>query len=174
MYRTITKAALAATLFAALAGSAIAAATLTDAAKSALGAALEDEYKAEAFYAAVMDKFGASVRPFSNIINAERTHSSEVAALMKSHGLEVPKNPHLKDAKTAESVPSTLAEACKAGVKAEIDNRDLYAKQLLPAVASYPDIKVVFQSLRDASQNNHLPAFERCGSGGGGGQGPNR
>jgi hypothetical protein len=29
-------------------------------------------------------------------------------------------------------------------------------------VAAYPDVEYVFTNLRSASQNNNLPAFERC------------
>jgi hypothetical protein len=56
----------------------------------------------------------------------------------------------------------TLSDACKIGVGAEIANRDLYDGNLLPAVAAYPDITRVMQRLRDASEVNHLPAFQRC------------
>jgi hypothetical protein len=48
-------------------------------------------------------------------------------------------------------------------VNAEIANRDLYGRTLLPAVISYPDITAVMTRLRDASEQNHLPAFRRCG-----------
>jgi hypothetical protein len=34
--------------------------------------------------------------------------------------------------------------------------------ELLPQVAAYPDVEYVFTNLRSASQDNHLPAFERC------------
>lgn len=145
------------------------AASISPEAKSALEAALEDEYKAEAFYAAVMDKFG-EVRPFSNIIRAEQMHSSELGAVMQTYGLDKGSNPYLGDAAIKASVPASIAEACQMGVDAEIANRDLYDKQLMPAVADYADIQTVFTALRDASENNHLPAFQRCG-GQGGGQG---
>jgi hypothetical protein len=39
-----------------------------------LGDALDDEYKAEATYAAVITRFGP-VRPFINIVEAERRHA---------------------------------------------------------------------------------------------------
>lgn len=152
--------ALAAALAAAMAPMAQAA-TLSDDARAALEAGLADEYHAEAFYAAVMDKFG-DVRPFVNIIRAEQTHSGAIAAVMETYGLTVPPNDQLNDPKVVASVPATLAAACAIGVDAEIANRDLYDAKLIPAVADYPDIKVVFQNLRDASQNNHLPAFQRC------------
>jgi hypothetical protein len=62
----------------------------------------------------------------------------------------------------APAAPETLVDACKIGVEAEIANRDLYDGNLLPAGAAYPDITLVMQRLRDASEENHLPAFERC------------
>jgi hypothetical protein len=46
-------------------------------------------------------------------------------------------------------------------VDAEIANVALYEEQLA-AVADYPDIVEVFVSLQMASQENHLPAFERA------------
>jgi transketolase N-terminal domain/subunit len=41
----------------------------------------------------------------------------------------------------------------------------------MPAVQDYADVQVVFAALRDASENKHLPAFERCGGGQGQGMG---
>lgn len=129
--------------------------------EQSLTAALEDEYHAEAFYAAVIDRFGA-VRPFSNIIRSEQTHQAMLVDLMRGYGFEVPKNEQLGSAAIAAAVPASLGEACAIGVKAEIDNRDLYAANLLPAVAAYPDVTTVFERLSAASDQNHLPAFERC------------
>ena len=151
---------MAATIIAGIASSSFAA-TLSKPAQSALLAALDDEYRAEAFYAAVIDKFGA-VRPFSNIINAERRHSELVGDLMAEYGIEQPENAYSGTPETVASVPETLAEACRMGVEAEILNRDLYDGQLMPAVADYPDIVAVMQRLRDASETKHLPAFRRC------------
>lgn len=45
----------------------------------ALRAALDDEYRAEATYAAVITAFG-EVRPFINIIEAERRHAGMAKA----------------------------------------------------------------------------------------------
>ena len=164
MKRFLKAAALAAMI--GTAGPGFAATPLTDAARSALDAALADEYRAEAFYAAVIARFG-EVRPFVNIIRAERMHSSEIGLVMKTYGLDPGTNPYAANPAVAAMVPATLAEACRMGVKAEIDNRDLYEKELLPAAAGYADIEVVFRALRDASANNHLPAFERCAARGG-------
>lgn len=152
-------------------GAAANAATLSDGARSAIEAALEDEHRAEAFYAAVMEKFG-DVRPFRNIIRAEQAHAAELNALLVNYGLEQKTaNPHLGSAELAALVPETLGDACKIGVDAEIANRELYDKRLMPAVQDYADVQVVFAALRDASEKKHLPAFERCGGGQGQGMG---
>jgi hypothetical protein len=59
-------------------------------------------------------------------------------------------------------VPSfdTLADACEAGVQAEIDNAALYDE--LFTMVDNADIIRVFTALQEASQTKHLPAFERC------------
>jgi rubrerythrin len=137
------------------------AASLEKPAQAALLRALDDEYHAEAFYDAVMAKFG-QVRPFTNIIKSERTHASMLADVMKSHGMAVPANTLLGSADLKAAVPATLGEACKAGVDAEIANRDLYQKQLMPAAAGHKDIEAVFERLSAASNDKHLPAFQRC------------
>ncbi|WJV54010.1 DUF2202 domain-containing protein [Prodigiosinella aquatilis] len=130
-------------------------------AQDALLSALHDEYHAEAFYAAVIDKFG-QVMPFRNIIKAERNHERMLKNLMQTYDLPIPPNTLLGDASLKNTVPATLREACQMGVDVESANRELYDKSLIPAVASHQNIVAVFQKLRDASHNNHLPAFERC------------
>jgi hypothetical protein len=135
--------------------------TLTPEAEAALGSALQDERNAEAYYAAVMAKFG-DARPFSNIINAERQHEAMLIGLYETYGVAVPENGYATGALQAPMAPETLVDACKIGVEAEIANRDLYDGNLLPAVAAYPDITLVMERLRDASEENHLPAFQRC------------
>jgi hypothetical protein len=134
---------------------------LTPGAEAALGSALQDERHAEAFYAAVMAKFG-EVRPFSKIINAERQHEAMLIDLYKTYGIAIPENGYATGVLAAPATPGTVVDACKIGVEAEVANRDLYDGNLLPAVAAYPDITQVMQRLRDASEENHLPAFERC------------
>lgn len=137
------------------------AATIDNQAEQALMRALADEYNAEAFYAAVIETFGP-VRPFSNIIEAERMHASALVDLMRGYGIDVPPNDKLGAQAVEVEVPATLKEACLIGVEAEILNRDLYTKDLMPAAAGYPDILRVFDGLQAASENNHLPAFQRC------------
>jgi hypothetical protein len=135
--------------------------TLTPDAEAALGSALQDERHAEAFYSAIIAKFG-DTRPFSNIIEAERQHEAMLIGLYETYGVAVPENGYATGALVAPTAPETLADACKIGVEAEIANRDLYDGNLLPAVAAYPDITLVMQRLRDASEESHLPAFQRC------------
>lgn len=117
--------------------------------------ALDDERKAEATYAAVIRKFG-KVRPFINIIAAERRHSAAIELQMVRLGFPIPTN-HLEG---KGSAPATLAEACRIAIEAEIENIALYDR-LLPAI---PDdvVRQVLQNLQDASRDNHLPAFRRC------------
>ncbi len=161
LLKPILPLAVTAALAAALAPTAFAATPLTTEARAALAAGIADEYRAEAFYAAVMDKFGA-VRPFANIIRAERMHAAMLTDVMQTYGIAAEPNPYLGSAEIAASVPATIGEACAIGVTAEIDNKGLYDGKLIPAAAAYPDIKAVFENLRDASQNAHLPAFQRC------------
>lgn len=157
----MSKAPIAVLLFTLMAAAPVWSQTLTPDAEAALGSALQDERHAEAFYAAVMAKFG-DARPFSNIIKAERQHEAMLIGLYETYGVAVPANGYATGAMQAPVAPETLGDACKIGVEAEIANRDLYDAHLLPAVAAYPDITRVMQRLRDASEENHLPAFQRC------------
>lgn len=130
--------------------------------EKALLAALADERRAFADYEAVLAKF-SDARPFFNIVNAEKRHESHLLPLFEKYGVKVPKNEFTKD---KAEVPATLAEACRNGVTGEKANIALYDDFL--KFVKEPDIREVFTYLRDASKNNHLPAFERCGGQGGG------
>jgi len=55
----------------------------------------------------------------------------------------------------------TLAEACAFAAQAEIANFALY-DNWLSTVSDYPDLVQIFTNLRNASEFNHLPAFQRC------------
>ena len=124
----------------------------------ALGLAINDEYKARATYKKVIEKFG-EVKPFSNIINSEENHINELKNLYNKYDLEIPADEWYDKVPEFDSV----AEACQAGVDAEIENAALYDE--LFSKIDNQDITAVFTSLRDASNNNHLPAFQRCGGG---------
>ena len=147
---------------------------LTPDALDALARALADERKAFATYRAILDRFG-EVRPFVNIVEAEQRHIGALLALYARYGAPVPPDETIVD-------PSILSldikALCEIGVDGEIENVRLYDEDLLPKVAAWPDVQAVLRRLRDASHDNHLPAFQRCagrGEGGGGrGQGRGR
>ncbi|MDP8255264.1 MAG: DUF2202 domain-containing protein [Candidatus Alcyoniella australis] len=121
----------------------------------ALTAALNDEYKAEALYAAIIARHG-EVRPFSNIINAEQRHSAMLIPLFEKYGVTVPTN----DWASKVEAPDSLLEACEQGVSAEVENVALYDEFL--NFVTQQDIREVFVYLRNASRDNHQPAFQRC------------
>jgi hypothetical protein len=123
--------------------------------------ALNDEYLATATYEQVNRDFG-DPRPFVNIVRAEMRHAEMLKGLFAKYGLEVPANPWPGNVPKFKSV----AVACSAGVDGEILNRDLYTR--LFKTTDRTDILAVYQALQRASDENHLPAFQRCG----GGRGP--
>ncbi|WP_292969867.1 DUF2202 domain-containing protein [Novosphingobium sp.] len=139
--------------------------------RAALLAAVDDEYLAEATYQAVLDKYG-DVRPFSNIIQAERRHQQMVKAELDRRSWSYPANRYTGKI----AAPASMLEACQTGVKAEVANIALYDR-LLPTIDD-PAAKDVLTRLQWASRENHLPAFQRCvdrggfpGMGPGGGSG---
>jgi rubrerythrin len=119
-----------------------------------LGDALDDERKAEAFYAVVIAKFGA-VRPFINIIEAERRHAAALLRQFDRLGLPVPPNRWLGRL----APPETLRDACAAAIAAEQENIALYDR-LLPRIDDAA-VAQVLGNLQRASRENHLPAFQR-------------
>lgn len=116
---------------------------------------LNDERTAAAVYAAVIDQFGA-VRPFTSILRAEERHQAAWERMFTRYGIALPPMPDI-------TLPEfeTLAEACEAGVQAEIANRTLY-DNMLATFEGYPDLTRVAEMLRAASNISHLPAFQRC------------
>ncbi len=115
-----------------------------------------DEYNAYMTYQAVIDQFGPAA-PFVNIQRAEAQHMAALEMMFARYALDVPAAPAL------EEVPSfvSLADACATAQATEIANAALY-DQWMATVQNYPDMLQVFTALRDASLNQHLPAFERC------------
>ncbi len=129
--------------------------------RSALDEALDDERHAIAFYEAVMGRYGRR-RPFANIVNAERRHADALLAQYQRLGLDVPAD---RWAHTTIEVPASFRDACAASADAEVRNVAIYDRLL--AVARDPDlgdpaVLNVFERLRWASQERHLPAFKRC------------
>lgn len=136
--------------------------------------ALDDEYRAWATYDQVISDFG-EVRPFINIREAEARHIQALLALFASCGLAVPANPWPGKVERYNS----LQAACEAGVAAEIANGEMYARLL--GQTQREDVLSVLRNLQEASQQRHLPAFQRCahrgaggGRGGAAGGGPGR
>lgn len=134
---------------------------------TALRQALDDEYRAEATYKAVIDAFG-EVRPFINIIEAERRHADRAKAEMDRLEISYDTvNPYLGTI----SAPPTILAACEQGVTAEIENIALYDR-ILPTIED-EQVRETLGRLQWASRERHLPAFQRCVSRGGKmGQGP--
>ncbi len=129
--------------------------SLDQATVAALIEALEDEYKARATYAAVIEKFGL-VRPFANIIRAEDRHAAALERIFSDHAMPLPEDRWLGNI----TAPDSLEAACEAGVTGEIENKAMYDR--LMAATSDERVWRVFDNLRRASQENHLPAFQRA------------
>ncbi len=150
--------------------------------KEILDTALDDERRARATYLAVIDAFG-EVRPVVNIVDSEERHIDALLRLYERYGVEVP-----SDAWAGRiQAPESLAAACEAGVRGEIENAALYEPMIESEMrAGRLDVADTLRNLMLASQENHLPAFERAlarerdgrpgrGAGGpGAGRGPGR
>nr|AMK59596.1 hypothetical protein Nhal_0815 [uncultured bacterium UPO76] len=124
--------------------------------EEALSAALDDEYRARATYRAVLSAFG-DVRPFVNIVESEERHIQALRRLCERYGVRVPADPW----PARVSAPDSLEAACRAAVEAERENGVLYEK-LMDAAGDRADVEETFRRLLTASQENHLPAFERA------------
>jgi len=117
--------------------------------------ALDDEYKARALYRLVIKAFGP-VPPFINIVEAEDTHARALEALCARYGIPLP--PDEWEAKLQP--PSSVLEACRAGVDGEHENIAMYDRFLRET--EEPEVRALFQRLQARSRDAHLPALERC------------
>jgi hypothetical protein len=117
--------------------------------------ALDDEYRAWATYDQVIKDFGP-VRPFVNIREAEGRHIEALLRLCRRYRVTAPGNPWIGKAPRYASV----SEACRSGIEAEVANVALYDRLL--ASTARRDVRAVYDALRLASQDRHLPAFRRC------------
>ena len=124
--------------------------------QEALTAALDDEYRARATYRAVLDAYG-DVRPFVNIVESEERHIQALQRLCERYDVGVPPDPWL----SRVSAPESLEAACQAALEAERENATLY-EELMQAAGGRADVEETFRRLLTASQENHLPAFERA------------
>jgi len=119
-------------------------------------AALDDEYHARATYRAVLDAYG-DLRPFVNIVESEERHIQALRRLFERYGVAIPQDPW----PPRVSAPASLEAACEAALEAERENAVLY-EQLMQAAGGRADVEETFRRLLTASQENHLPAFERA------------
>ena len=78
-----------------------------------------------------------------------------VLGVMGRHGVADPK----LEPGPLPAVPATVTECAALAAQLERDNIALYDR-LLPTIKD-ADIRTVFERLRAASLQNHLPAFER-------------
>jgi hypothetical protein len=118
---------------------------LTDREVADLRAVLDDEYHAHATYTQVLADFG-DVLPFEHIVESEGRHIEALLSLFHRYGVEVPANSWRGQVARYE----TVAEACRAGVDAEIENAALYDRLL--AGTDRADIRAVYRNLQEASQ----------------------
>lgn len=117
--------------------------------------ALNDEYKARAFYRLVIKTFGP-VRPFVNIVEAEETHARAIERLCARYQIPLPADEWNGTLKS----PVSVLEACRAGVRGELDNIAMYERFLRET--REPELQALFQRLQARSRDAHLPAFQRC------------
>ncbi len=132
-----------------------AATPLTAAEAQGLQDAILEEYGALNLYQGVMDTLEAEL-PFTQIARSEQQHVNALLRQAQIYGVEAPANPGLAQPVSLDS----LAEACQAGVQAEIADAALY--DTLKAVTTHASLLQVYDNLQSASLNQHLPAFEAC------------
>lgn len=130
----------------------------------ALNEALDDEYHSWALYDQVIADFGAAP-PFSNIRTVKARHIDALCVLFERYGLPIQKNTWPGKVIRYASRQAT----CEAGVAAEIANGEMYNR--LIKVTERSDIRSVLFNLQEASQQRHLPAFQRSAQGSSAGDG---
>ena len=116
--------------------------------------AIQDEYLARAEYRFIINEYG-TIRPFSNIIQAEEQHINMLVPLFTTYGFAVPED----NAAEHIVVPKNLKEALETCVQGEIDNIGMYETFLNRSLPD--DVRDVFERLKKAS-GNHLRAFRNA------------
>ncbi|MBZ0302086.1 MAG: hypothetical protein K8J31_20215 [Anaerolineae bacterium] len=130
-------------------------AKLSDAEIAAMTSGWLDEQHAYTVYAAILEQFGDTA-PFVNIQLAEAQHIAAWELQFDRYGIALPGVPEFE-----VPVFASLSEACQTAAAAEIANFELY-DTMLATLGDYPDMVQVVTALRNASEFNHLPAFQSC------------
>lgn len=118
------------------------------------------EYAAYAMYTAVIEKYG-EVEPYVSIRDAELRHINALIRQLERYGITAPENPFLGQV----DAPADLTAAATAWAIGEVDNVELYDQ--LIAQATDANLSKVFNNLRTASLDVHLPLFELAAENGG-------
>lgn len=121
----------------------------------------DGEYAALTSYQAVLDEFG-QVEPYATIKAAEARHAEALVRQLDRMGIDTPdENPYLG----LIAAPADLQSAAEAWAIGEIANVELYDE--LIEQTSDERLIGVFENLRSASAESHLPAFELAAANGG-------
>lgn len=134
--------------------------------REALISAIEDERQAQAYYAAVVARFG-QVRPYTQLVKAEGRHEEILVRYCEQNGIEVPAN---QWATPTMPLPATLEEVRQQSLAREVKNVEMY-DEFLKTIKT-PALVTIFENLRSASLDHHIPALkgERMGKGRGTGR----
>ncbi len=121
---------------------------------------LDGEYAAAASYLAVLDQYG-QVEPYATIYRQELNHIDALVRQLDRFGIVAPANPYLG----LIAAPADLQTAAEAWAEGEILNVELYDR----LIASSTDSRLtgVFENLRSASLDRHLPLFQQAAVNGG-------
>jgi hypothetical protein len=113
----------------------------------------EGEYAAAASYLAVLDENG-SVEPYQSIYQSELRHIDALIQQLEKAGVVVPENPYLGKV----TIPDNLVWIAEAEARVEVLNVEM--RDLLISRTENTNLINVLGSLRAASLESHLPAFE--------------
>lgn len=121
---------------------------------------LDGEYAAAASYLAVLDHYG-QVEPYASIYRQELNHIDALVRQLDRFGIAAPANPYLG----VIAAPADLQSAAEAWAEGEILNVELYDR--LIAASTDSRLTGVFENLRSASLDRHLPLFQEAAANGG-------
>lgn len=114
--------------------------------------AIQDEYLAHGEYVFILESFGDQ-SPFNKIIQAEEQHIASLEMSFEANDFAIPEDL----SQNYLVVPEDVETALETGVKAEIENIEMYEKFLEKELPE--DVRTLFVSLRDGSEK-HLDAFQ--------------